>query len=179
VDDRLVLRKDRENRFGDTVWSHLSFVERMTTGSLLNSHRSRRNRNMDEHQTKGATQDAAGGLTGNVGWQAEGKVDQAAGKLKGQFGSAAGRAGDMANEAVDEISAAAGDATQTVRGAAGAIGDKVYDAGARTGQYVGQTVKQQPLLSLIGAAAIGYVLAFLLHSPSSPLAPPVRPRRYF
>lgn len=141
---------------------------------------------MDENQIKGAAQDAvgkvkdaAGGLTGNVGSQTEGYVDQAAGELKGQLGSAAGRAGDTANEAVDEISAAAGEATQTVKGTARAIGDKVYDAGARTGQYVGQTVKQQPLLSLIGAAAIGYALAFMLHSPSSRLAPPVRTRRYF
>ena len=43
---------------------------------------------MDENKTKGATQDAvgkvkdaAGDLTGNVGWQAEGKVDQAAGRV--------------------------------------------------------------------------------------------------
>ena len=142
---------------------------------------------MDENQIKGAAQDAlgkvkdgAGGVTGDVGLQAEGKYDQAAGKMKGQFGDAASAAGDMANNAAEGISNAARGATETVRNTAGAVGEKVYDAGARTGQYVGETVKEQPLLSLIGAAAIGYALAFLLHASSSPLTPPVKAtRRYF
>lgn len=141
---------------------------------------------MDENQIKGTAQDAvgkvkdaAGGLTGDVGLQADGKLDQAAGKLKSQFGGAAERVGDVANDAAGGVSQAARDATQTVKNAAAGIADKVYDAGARSGQYVGETVQQQPLLSLIGAAAIGYALAFLLHAPSSPLTQPVRTRRYF
>jgi hypothetical protein len=47
----------------------------------------------------------------------------------------------------------------------------VYETGAKAGQYVGRTVQQQPLLSLIGIGALGYLAAFLLHSPSSPLVP--------
>lgn len=141
---------------------------------------------MDENQIKGTAQDAtgkvkdaAGGLTGDTGLQAEGKVDQAAGKLKGQFGRAAERAGDMANEAMHGMANAANNTAQTVREAAGTAGGKVYDAGTRTGQYVGDTVKQQPLLSLIGAAAIGYVVAFLLHAPSSPITSTNKTQRYF
>jgi hypothetical protein len=41
-----------------------------------------------------------------------------------------------------------------------------------TGHHVDSAVKQQPLLSLIGVAAIGYAISFLIHSPSSPLASP-------
>src|ERR1700734_700816 len=83
------------------------------------------------------------------------------------------KASDFANRAGSTMS----DAAQTVRCEAGHAGEKVYDAGVRAGEYVGHTVKEQPLLSLIGVAAIGYVIGFLIHSPMSPLAP--KPKRYF
>jgi uncharacterized protein YjbJ (UPF0337 family) len=146
---------------------------------------------MNEDEIKGVAQDAvgktkdgAGGLTGDTDLQAEGKIDQAAGKVQGQYGAAkeqlgsaadaiAKKASDFANRAGATMS----DAAQTVRREAGHAGEKVYDAGARTGEYVGHTVKEQPLLSLIGVAAIGYVIGFLIHSPMSPLAS--KPKRYF
>jgi hypothetical protein len=71
------------------------------------------------------------------------------------------------------------DAAQTVRREAGHAGEKIYDTGSRAGEYMGRTVKEQPLLSLIGVAAIGYAIGFLLHSPMSPLAPPPKTKRYF
>ena len=40
-------------------------------------------------------------------------------------------------------------------------------------------VKEQPLLSLIGVAAIGYAIGFLIHSPMSPLMPKPKTKRYF
>jgi uncharacterized protein YjbJ (UPF0337 family) len=146
---------------------------------------------MNEDEIKGVARDAigkvkdgAGGLTGDTGLQAEGKIDQAAGKIQGQYGTAkqqigsaadaiAEKASDFANRAGSTMS----DAAQTVRREAGHAGEKVYNAGARAGEYVGHTVKEQPLLSLIGVAAIGYVIGFLIHSPMSPLAP--KPKRYF
>ena len=57
------------------------------------------------------------------------------------------------------------------------VGSKVYEAGQTAGQYVGTTVQEQPLLSLIGIAAIGYLVGYLVHSPSRPLAPEPRYRR--
>jgi uncharacterized protein YjbJ (UPF0337 family) len=146
---------------------------------------------MNEDEIKGVARDAvgkvkdgAGGLTGDTGLQAEGKIDQAARKIQGQYGTAkqhlgsaadaiAEKASDFANRAGSAMS----DAAQTVRREAGHAGEKVYDAGARAREYVGHTVKEQPLLSLIGVAAIGYVIGFLIHSPMSPLAP--NPKRYF
>ncbi len=146
---------------------------------------------MNEDEIKGVARDAvgkvkdgAGGLTGDTSLQAEGKIDQAAGKIQGQYGTAkqqlgsaadaiAEKASDFANRAGSTMS----DAAQTLRREAGHAGEKVYDASARAGEYVGHTVKEQPLLSLIGVAAIGYLIGFLIHSPTSPLTP--KPKRYF
>jgi uncharacterized protein YjbJ (UPF0337 family) len=136
---------------------------------------------MNEDELKGVTQDAggkikdaAGGLTGDTGLQAEGKLDQAAGKIQGQYGTAKeqlGSAADAIAEKVSDFANRAGstmsDAAQTVRREAGHAGEKVYDAGSRAGEYAGRTVKEQPLLSLIGVAAIGYAIGFLIHSPTS------------
>ncbi len=123
---------------------------------------------------KGKLKDGYGGLTGDVGTQAEGKLDQAAGKLQGQFGDAVDGAKEAAGSAAD-FAARAGeklrDAAETVRAEAVHAGEAVLETGAKAGEYVGRTVQQQPLLSLIGIGALGYLAAFLLHSPSSPLAP--------
>ncbi|WP_428492645.1 CsbD family protein [Rhodopila sp.] len=129
----------------------------------------------------GKVKDAAGGLTGDTGMQADGKVDQAAGKVQGQYGSAKEQLGGMADKASDyagRAGGAMGDAAQAVRRKAGQAGETAYDAATHAGQYVGQTVQQQPLLSLIGIAAIAYAAAFFIHSPSSPLASEP-PRRRF
>jgi uncharacterized protein YjbJ (UPF0337 family) len=123
-------------------------------------------------------------LIGDPGLQADGKMDQAAGKIqshygvaKEQLGNAADANADKASDFANRAGSTMSDAAQTVRREAGHAGEKVYDAGSRAGEYVGRTVKEQPLLSLIGVAAIGYAIGFLIHSPMSPLAP--EPRRYF
>jgi hypothetical protein len=48
---------------------------------------------------------------------------------------------------------------------AGHAGERICDAGARAGEWVGRSVKEQPLLSLIGVAAIGYAIGFLVRAP--------------
>jgi uncharacterized protein YjbJ (UPF0337 family) len=130
---------------------------------------------MNENEIKGMGQeavghvkDAVGGLTGDTSTQIDGKIDEASGKLKAQLG---GVVDDMINNASDF----AARATSTARDA----GEKICSAGNQAGKYAGETVAQQPLLSLIGAAAIGYLVAFLLHAPSSPLTPAPRKRGYF
>jgi hypothetical protein len=86
-------------------------------------------------------------------------------------------------EKMSDVAGRAGDtmrgAAQTVRREAGEVREKVYHAGARAGHYVDSAVKQQSLLSLIGVAAIGYAISFLIHSPSSPLASDLRRRTIF
>ncbi len=130
---------------------------------------------MNEKEIKGVGQeavgrveDAVGGLTGDTSTQVDGKLDQASGKLKAQLGGV-----------VDDVTSKASDLAGRAGDAAKDAGQKLYAAGDQAGKYVGQTVVQQPLLSLIGAAAIGYLVAFLLHAPSSPLNPLPRKRGYF
>jgi uncharacterized protein YjbJ (UPF0337 family) len=130
---------------------------------------------MNEDEIKGVSQeavgrvkDAVGGLTGDTSTQIDGKLDEASGKLKAQY---SGMVDDLAAKASD----LAGRAGETVKDA----GQKIYTAGNQAGRVVGETVVQQPLLSLIGAAAIGYLVAYLLHAPSSPLTPAPRKRGYF
>ena len=135
-------------------------------------------------EAAGKLKDAAGGLTGDTGLQTEGKVDQAAGKIQSQYGTAKEQLGSATDAIAGKAShfANAGsttsDAAQTGRREAGHASEKVYDAGSRAGEYVGRTVKEQPLLSLIGVAAIGYAIGFLVHSPMSPLVPAPKTRRY-
>lgn len=130
----------------------------------------------------GKIEDAAGGLTGDAKLQAEGKFDQAAaavqdgvtavkeevGGMAAAASDMAGRAGSAAREAAQEMSRQAGEATE-----------KLYQAGVRAGHYAEAAVKEQPLLAMIGVAAIGYLLSFLIHSPSSPFAPPPPPTRFY
>ena len=116
----------------------------------------------------GRVEDAVGGLTGDTRTQIDGKLDQTSGKLKAQFG---GTVDDLASRAAG----LAGRASEAAKDA----GQKVYAAGDQAGKYVGEAVVRQPLLSLISAAAIGYVVAFLLHAPTSPLTPAPRKRNYF
>jgi ElaB/YqjD/DUF883 family membrane-anchored ribosome-binding protein len=96
-------------------------------------------------------------------------------KLRDTADKAADKASDLSGQAADAV----GDAAHSVRDMAGQAGAKAYDAGAQAGRYVQSTVKEQPLLSLIGIAAIGYAIGFLIHSGSSPLAPRPPRRRYF
>ena len=131
----------------------------------------------------GKVKDGFGGLTGDTKTQAEGKVDQMTGKAQETFGDVKEKVGDYADQASDSVSSAASKAAETlretaeaVRARAGEYGTKVQEVGASAGAYVGKTVQDQPLLSLIGIAAIGYLVGYLAHSPSSPFAAPPEPR---
>jgi uncharacterized protein YjbJ (UPF0337 family) len=137
---------------------------------------------MNEDEIKGVARDAAGkvkdgagGLTGDPGLQADGKLDQAAGKIQGQYGTAKEQLGSAADAIADKASDFANRAGSTVSGAA----QTARREAAHVGEYVGRTVNEQPLLSLIGVAAIGYAIGFFIHSPMSPLAPKPKPKRYF
>jgi ElaB/YqjD/DUF883 family membrane-anchored ribosome-binding protein len=88
-----------------------------------------------------------------------------------QVGDMADKASDLAGQAGDRLS----DAAKSAREMAGNVGEKAYAAGTQAAQYAEKTVQEQPLLSLIGIAAIGYAIGFLIHSAASPFAP--RPAR--
>jgi uncharacterized protein YjbJ (UPF0337 family) len=127
---------------------------------------------------KGKVKDGYGGLTGDIGTQAEGKLDQAAGKLQAKFGDtvdeARSTASDLADHAADAASTVGAklrDVASSARNEAIHAGETVYAAGTKAAEAVSGTVRQQPFLALLGMGAIGYLVSFLVHSPSSPLAP--------
>jgi uncharacterized protein YjbJ (UPF0337 family) len=127
---------------------------------------------------KGKVKDAAGGLTGDAATQAEGKADQVIGEAQGAMGDAAEKVSGAASSAADYASDLASRAgsklhgtAQTVKEGAASAGGRIYEAGAQAGDYVGYAVERQPLLSLLGAAAVGYFIGYLVHSSSSPFAP--------
>jgi ElaB/YqjD/DUF883 family membrane-anchored ribosome-binding protein len=96
-------------------------------------------------------------------------------RLRDAADDAAEKASDLSGQAGSAMS----DAARSARDMAGQVGAKAYDAGTQAGQYVQATVKEQPLLSMIGVAAIGYAIGFLIHSAASPFAPRPPRRRYF
>jgi uncharacterized protein YjbJ (UPF0337 family) len=135
-------------------------------------------------EATGKVKEVAGDLTGDAKTQAEGKIDQVTGQAQQTLGDAKETVGSLAGKTADTVSDVAARATETLRetaetvkAKAGEVGSKVYEAGATAGSYVGSTVQEQPLLSLIGMAAIGYLVGYLVHSPSSPLNPEPRYRR--
>lgn len=101
---------------------------------------------MDEDEVKGSAKDvggkikdAAGGLTGDESLQAEGKTDQMAGKAQKLYGAAK----DAIGHAMPDD-----DMIGTAEGAV---------------EKFSEFVKAQPMLAVLGTAAAGYALAFLMH----------------
>ncbi|HTI03090.1 MAG TPA: CsbD family protein [Acidisoma sp.] len=135
-------------------------------------------------EAKGTIKDAVGGVAGDTKTEAEGKADKFAGRAQQAWGDArdtidsvAADAAEAAGDFADQAEPALRHAAETVRAKASAVGGKVYEAGSVAGSTVASTVKEQPLLALIGVAAVGYLAGYLLHSPSSPFAPEPRYRR--
>jgi uncharacterized protein YjbJ (UPF0337 family) len=114
---------------------------------------------------EGTIKEAAGDITGDAKTKVEGKMDQAEGTIRSTYADAK----DKIKGAADTVSSQASD-----------IGGQVYDAGARAGKYVGETIKEQPLAALLITGIIGYAIGFLIHSSSSPFVPEPEPlpRRY-
>jgi uncharacterized protein YjbJ (UPF0337 family) len=125
----------------------------------------------------GKLKDGAGGVSGDIGLQAEGKMDQLAGKMQKQFGNTADAISDNMQEAAAKVADMASDAGETVSHAAEQLRAQAADRGAqasafaqRMGHEVENRVKHRPLMALLGMAVAGYAFAFLTHSPASPLA---------
>jgi uncharacterized protein YjbJ (UPF0337 family) len=126
----------------------------------------------------GRVKEGYGSVTGDNVTKAEGKADQAAASVQKAAGEVADNAAATAEGVASRASSAIRDAAGVVRDEAHNVGGKIYDAGAKANEVVGETVAKAPLLSLIGMAAIGYLAAFLVHSNSSPLIEQPRPQRW-
>ena len=98
----------------------------------------------------GKLKDAAGGLTGDAGMQADGKVDQAAGTVKQMLGDAKATVGDVA----DRVAATASD-----------FGQSAYQQTASAAKYMNDRARERPLGMVIAAGLVGAVVGYLLARP--------------
>jgi uncharacterized protein YjbJ (UPF0337 family) len=136
---------------------------------------------MDTNEIQGAARDVQGkikdgygGLTGDTGTQIDGKIDQAAGKIQGRYGEAIDKVTSAASTAAESASATVSELRRTLNDTVKSVRSEARHAG----EVVNETVHESPWLSIIGVAAIGYLASFLIHSPSSPLAPRAPAPRY-
>ena len=107
----------------------------------------RKEETMDENRFEGVAKDIGGNIKGAVGdmtgdskLQAEGTIDQVVGTAQRAYGKV----------------------KDTVANNAGGLGSAVVDQLDETSAFLGDTVAERPLTSLLVAGAIGYVLATLM-----------------
>jgi uncharacterized protein YjbJ (UPF0337 family) len=122
---------------------------------------------MDENEIKGAAKDiggkikdGVGGLTGDESLQAEGKADQLSGKAQKLYGSAKDTISEAASNAADAASEAFTSRKPHYESSTSSYVDDSMVSRAT------DMVKEQPILALLGTAAVGYALAYLLHGRS-------------
>jgi ElaB/YqjD/DUF883 family membrane-anchored ribosome-binding protein len=68
--------------------------------------------------------------------------------------------------AAAQAQTAAAQAGSTIQDAATEVSKQVGDAGAKAADYVSRSTAEQPLLALLIAGAIGYGIAYLIHTRS-------------
>ena len=79
-------------------------------------------------------------------------------------GSTASNLGEQARSAMGEAGATAQELAQRVREQASMATDALYQQGTRAGEYLSRNVNEYPLAALLIAGAIGYGLAYLIHT---------------
>ncbi len=116
--------------------------------------------NKDEFQggaryVGGKVEKGVGDVVGSRDWQVDGVVDQVAGGAQNLYGRAKSAVGDIvdgAPELADKLSHDARD-----------VADRTADVARRGAQTAQDSAKDAPLLWALGAAAVGYGLAWLVH----------------
>lgn len=104
----------------------------------------------------------------------EGGFDDAKDNVKAAAEEVAGQAAEAVSGAAAEAGSRLHHTADTLRAKAGAVGGRVCEAGTSACDCVAHTVRQQPWLALLGAAAIGCLAGYLLHGQSTPA--PAEPR---
>jgi uncharacterized protein YjbJ (UPF0337 family) len=117
-------------------------------------------------QIGGKVQDVVGRVTGDHGLRAEGMLDEAAGTARNLYGQAK----DGLRDAADTVTDYAGMAQDRVHRAVDAVSDHASHAyqdgrqrlrgGARA---VENQIEDHPLMGLMIAGTVGYLLGVLLH----------------
>ncbi len=106
---------------------------------------------MDENRTKAAARNVEGKIEDVMGSVVEPIADRMS-SLARQTSAAGEKAISVARDTAEKASAQAAD-----------VGGRLYDGSRRAGQTLGRTIGEQPLGSVLLAAAVGYGLAYLMH----------------
>ena len=99
---------------------------------------------MDDNQASDAAKNLKAGISNAV---------EAGSDLAGKAQAAAVQAGSTIRDAAIETSKQVGDAAA-----------KTYAQGSQAAEYVSRQTAEQPLLALLVAGAIGYAIAYMIHS---------------
>jgi hypothetical protein len=96
--------------------------------------------------------DQAGGMSGGTSGTMEGTIEQAKAMAR--------NVGEQARNMADNAGATAQDLARRAREQT----DTLYRQGAQAGEYLTRNVNEYPLTALLIAGAVGYGLAYLVHS---------------
>jgi uncharacterized protein YjbJ (UPF0337 family) len=112
---------------------------------------------MSENQMEGTARNvggkiesAVGNLTGDTKNQAQGKVDQIAGQAQKAYGNAK----DAVSDAADKVSEHAS-----------GLGGQMYEAGEYAAETVADYVRNEPVAVMLGVAAVGMLIGYLIGRP--------------
>jgi ElaB/YqjD/DUF883 family membrane-anchored ribosome-binding protein len=99
---------------------------------------------MDDNQASDAAKNLKAGIA---------NVVETGSDLAGKAQTAAAQAGSTIRDAAIETSQQVGDAAA-----------KTYAQGSQAAEYLSRQTAEQPLLALLVAGAIGYAIAYMIHS---------------
>ncbi len=92
----------------------------------------------------------------------EGTAKDIGGNIKSTVGDLTGDTKTQASGAVDQVVGTAQQAYGKLKDSAGGAGSAMVDQLDEVGAFLGDTVAERPLVSLLVAGAVGYVLAMLM-----------------
>ena len=99
-------------------------------------------------QVGGKLRDVAGQVTGDRGLRAEGIVDEVAGGVRNLYGQAKDGLRDAADTAADHVGRTSGGGRRSL---------------GRTARAIEHRVEDHPLMGLMVAGTVGYLVGVLLH----------------
>ena len=94
--------------------------------------------------------------------EVEGAAKNLGGNVKSAFGNLTGDGETQASGAIDQVVGTAQKAYGKIKDQAGGAGSAFVDQLDEASAFLGDTVAERPLTSLLVAGAVGYVLAMLM-----------------
>jgi len=94
---------------------------------------------------------------------AKSHIDDTVGTIERKIESHAASLGKLATAMSESAASAVQDAAQTTAARASDIGGRLYDEGRRAQKSFGRIVAEEPVATVLVAAAVGYGVAYLLH----------------